>query len=892
MKTYIIHKVPLFTLVFTLAICSLHRSLMAQTINVCSGLKDVYVCPEEPVTPDGALLSFFSNQYSASPCFGLLEFDNFPGLTKCNGTAIPQNALFIHQLSFPVTAGSIGAATLQFRAKAAPVGQTNSDFITFFEGSTYITGASLNQLVEAGGTWNPNQDATFVLDLNNLPPAFSIHSILHSLYDGDLDIVIGNETGVDWMCLDAVSDTCYCAQPSFSNLYLRGPGGPSIPIQCETSYENIGCPDPGKGFTLTGLFECAGDSCDTQPYVYWDLIGPSGGSVASGSAPGPYFGVNLWPAYFAQPGIYTMKLNGFCNFDTCTCEFQFIVDCPLQCPCDINDLQADVNQGFNHVLFPRQCQACFTPKALNECDSVYWYITDPNSTAIGSSVGNNSFCYTFQVSGTYTVFMEVTRKKPDGSNCETFRMSQVINIKCGINPVCDNSVYSNPSFSEGAVSGGLNSGGSSSGWLGIWGDPQVMEGTLDSYDGWTMKLWGNLDTASVLTTVDAICLQKDTGVFILRFHCWKTDPGTVPYIKIRMHIQQDGTGFEFNNCNGIDCYEIADISVSNLNPNEWYDIQIPYDLRQWMPLDSCGNGAGVMVRPIIYVTNGLSSEQGGQNTVSNIVLDNFCVDGTIIGVPSTKYLAVSPRCTATLIPPVIRWRIGKLVIDSGGRDSTLLKPYHLQTAVLKPASWPDPNVSLSDSLGNPVLTTFNEEVILDESSSVASKIQAISPAPQGYEWYGLQSNTLTASVSPNKDSTSFEISFEWYDRPEGSQDSTGACWMSDDKDDLYQELIVDAFTFLDTAELITSQNEIGIQELIRIFPNPTKGTLNIQLPFPAQSEMSFQVLSLTGQRLLEKKADTGMDVQAMDVSLLPQGMYFLKVLSKGQVIAVNKFVKQ
>jgi hypothetical protein len=176
-------------------------SVSAQPVSYCSGLSDNYVCPEEPVSPDSALLAMLTAQHESNPCFSQLEFDNFPGLLKCNGDPIPQNAFFIHQLSFPVVPGSIVGATLQFRAKAAPTGQTNTDFIAFFEGPVFITGANLRQLAEAAGSWNPNQDASFTLALGNLPAAFSTNSILSYLQDGDLDVLIGNETGVDWMCI-------------------------------------------------------------------------------------------------------------------------------------------------------------------------------------------------------------------------------------------------------------------------------------------------------------------------------------------------------------------------------------------------------------------------------------------------------------------------------------------------------------------------------------------------------------------------------------------------------------------------------------------------------------------------------------------------------------------
>jgi hypothetical protein len=64
------------------------------------------------------------------------------------------------------------------------------------------------------------------------------------------------------------------------------------------------------------------------------------------------------------------------------------------------------------------------------------------------------------------------------------------------------------------------------------------------------------------------------------------------------------------------------------------------------------------------------------------------------------------------------------------------------------------------------------------------------------------------------------------------------------------------------------------------------------MPYIAQSGISLEIISLTGQLLLAKRAESGNAIQTIDASTLPQGMYFIQILSKGQVIAVNKFVKQ
>lgn len=458
------------SLLFSWAFCCFQANLSAQSIQICSGLPDNYLCQEEPVTPDPALLSMLLAQNAANPCFGLLEFDNFPGLTKCDGTDIPSHAYFIHQLTFPVPSGNISAARLQFRAKAAPDlnGQTHTDFIAFYEGDTYITGANLHLLPGANGTWNPNQDATFTLQLGNLPAAFSVNNILPYLNDGDLDIVIGNETGVDWMC-----------------------------------------------------------------------ISPS-----------------------------------------------------------------------------------------------------------------------------YTPFLA-----------------------------------------------------------------------------------------------------------------------------------------------------------------------------------------------------------------------------------TTKYAIPRKRCTYTLIPPRARWLISVKSVDSGGRDSVSFTPYHLQTAVLQPTSFPPPNVSFTDSLGNPVFTSIGEEIMLLENTAVSVKVQEIHPAPLGYEWYGLQSNAITPSDAPNADSMYFDLVFEWANLPPGSEDSTGAFWMSDNKDDLYDEFITDAFTLLDAAQLSSVQEIIDIASL-RLYPNPTPGQFTLELPQPATPSMRIHIIGLTGQTLLEKEVEPGAARQLLDVGNLPAGLYFLQVWSEGKIAGVAKLVKQ
>ena len=137
------------------------------------------------------------------------------------------------------------------------------------------------------------------------------------------------------------------------------------------------------------------------------------------------------------------------------------MDCPDLCPCnpaDILDFGNAVNMGFSQAFQSNSCKVCFSPIALSDCETVEWYLNNTTSTTIGSSNGNQAFCHTFPGAGSYNVIMVVNRKRPDGSDCETFTYSRPVNVFCGIWPDCGGPKIINPNFSINAIPGGLNSG--------------------------------------------------------------------------------------------------------------------------------------------------------------------------------------------------------------------------------------------------------------------------------------------------------------------------------------------------------------------------------------------------------------------------------------------------
>ncbi|MEP6792763.1 MAG: T9SS type A sorting domain-containing protein, partial [Saprospiraceae bacterium] len=463
------------------------------------------------------------------------------------------------------------------------------------------------------------------------------------------------------MCTDVNinCEGCHCG--TFSDMAIRFERGPGVPLTCGGNPVFLSCPPSGYNYTFTGKFECQGNGCPDDAPVDWQLVGPGGGTVASGSEIGnPYISMSFPNSYFQQAGVYSLVLMGHCGSQSCPCVIKFLFDPPCidVCPCTLEDVQAfitAVNKGFTQVLSSKSCKACFSPIALGDCETVKWYLNNTNGTPIGSSAGNNTFCYVFPGSGTYTIIMVVTRKKADGTNCETITKSQSVTVTCINQPDCVNSVLDNPTFSEGAVKGGLNTGGHSNGWKASSGNPKLLESQIGSIDGWTMLLSGNIDTADILSTVEPVCLAKIEGMIRIRIAVNDSAPGGVPRpfrgkpTKEQFDIElYQGNQISLNSCDGTSCYELASVSLRGLPHNEWLDLQIPYDLRDWDALDTCGGFPGVLVRPAMYVTNPFSNVQGGKETFTYVQLDNFCLGGTIVATEEplqNKGISIFPNPT-------------------------------------------------------------------------------------------------------------------------------------------------------------------------------------------------------------------------------------------------------
>ena len=434
-----------------------------------------------------------------------------------------------------------------------------------------------------------------------------------------------------------------CIEGVFSDmLFTWNDGTQSQELSCGAGGVNLGCPYEGEGFTFTGRFHHGDPHVDQKDGTRWDFkrvgsdISYTGSVIAN-----PYFGVDLLPNYFDQPGLYELTLTFEDVDQTCSCTIQFNVDCPNLCNCtalDVFQFGQRVERGFAVVYPDNSCNACFSPLALNDCETVEWFLNSTEEPPIGRSTGRETFCYSFPDDNNYNVIMEVSKKKDDGANCDKQKREKAVQ-PCLFWPECSDSVFENPSFGEGAVEGDLGVDGRTHAYdrqKGAVANVIRVAQRPESFDGWTIELGGNRETVGILTTIEPVCLERDSGLITVRIAV--NDSGVQiakkaperPFDKLHMKLFR-GDSFDINNCNGIECYELATLSLSALGSG-WHEWQIPYNLRNWDAFDQCGGSNAVLVKPAFYVTNGLMDEQGGEETYSFAQLDNFCFGGQLVSV--------------------------------------------------------------------------------------------------------------------------------------------------------------------------------------------------------------------------------------------------------------------
>ena len=166
------------------------------------GLQDDFALPTEPTAfPNSPVAT------SLAACGAtLVDFDAIPGE---NG--VPANAWFAEEVTglFFVCDARI---EVHVRATAGTGSDgTSDDHIYISHAGTgcpvpFAWSALLRDLPEANGHWVPGQDATFCLDLDELPVPGGTLNALYSILTGGMDVVVEDDSGVDSIVLSVCNE--------------------------------------------------------------------------------------------------------------------------------------------------------------------------------------------------------------------------------------------------------------------------------------------------------------------------------------------------------------------------------------------------------------------------------------------------------------------------------------------------------------------------------------------------------------------------------------------------------------------------------------------------------------------------------------------------------------
>ena len=106
-------------------------------------------------------------------------------------------------------------AWLEIGLKAGPSSLSYNDSIGFYQGSQRAWSMRINNVVDPSDPvaypWGPGQSVVLTLHLSDLPmDALNVDTVIGIMQDGDLDIAIQDDTGIDYMKLTV--DVC-CETP-------------------------------------------------------------------------------------------------------------------------------------------------------------------------------------------------------------------------------------------------------------------------------------------------------------------------------------------------------------------------------------------------------------------------------------------------------------------------------------------------------------------------------------------------------------------------------------------------------------------------------------------------------------------------------------------------------
>ena len=79
-----------------------------------------------------------------------------------------------------------------------------------------------------------------------------------------------------------------------------------------------------------------------------------------------------------------------------------------------------------------------------------------------------------------------------------------------------------------------------------------------------------------------------------------------------------------------------------------------------------------------------------------------------------------------------------------------------------------------------------------------------------------------------------------------------------------------------------------------LFPNPASSIINMLIAAPGKDKVSVVVTDMSGRIMIQKSmnVETGSNTLPLNISALPGGNYFIKLVSSNGEVTTGRFVKQ
>lgn len=668
---------------------------------------------------------------------------------------------------------------------------------------------------------------------------------------------------------------CDCSCGTY-DLEIRLGGAQNQPIVCGQTIQ-LGL---NQGFVVYSKFQCQGTNCEPSELVTWSLSGPGGLSVGSSDLATPNFNITaLSPGSFSTPGLYTFNMYAICGLqDTCWCALYFNVADPC-CTDQATFLANAAAVQTNGIL--GDCFIGMQAVGLSDCMRITYDWGDNNTS--GPITGNNiPVTHTYAAAGNYTVCYTIEEIDFFGNVCWSFHSCEQVTVLC--NTCCAGggdldilvNLYVSVSVDDTPCSVAINIGDLPACFYldSInWGDGNISFGPYGA-------------ASSILHTYES------EGPYTITFIATQSEPGS------------GAVCFQKSFSQTVDpvCFSVCPcLGFSNLifSPGQGggpqsvtcgTDVILPcqpgvtYTLTGTLPC----LGTGVCP-PTGTVTWQLFGPQGlvdaGTTTASpgfSIPLPSgyFYATGTYALIingqcgstpcPCTIYFVVNPPCPALCPCDVADFEADVLA----GFSTTYYTLSSCKVCFKGIALGPCDMVEWSVDNG-PFSTPIpgNQTYCYSFTGNGMHMIEMRVTRKKGVnlicEIFTFQ-KTITVNCKPVPITIGGPRTFN-----PGSHNPTLP--LAPDNEI--------SFRGTDTVEP-------GGKTPLRIFPNPNPGAFSVELPEPAAAGTRFRIVGMTGQILREQSAKPGSSLQTVEAGDLPGGLYFLQVLSEGNVIATEKFVKQ